>query len=214
MSRPDREMAQRRLAMVAEQIEGRGIMDRRVIEAMRRLPREDFVPPDLREESYADRPLPIGEEATISQPFIVAYMTERLQLMGGEKVLEVGTGSGYQSAVLASIAREVCSVEIDEGLALAAGRRLEGLGLGNVKVRVGDGLAGWPEEAPFDRILLTCGVPSWPPALKAQLRPGGWMLAPIGGEGGQVLRQLVRLPDGFKESEWMAVSFVQARRRP
>jgi len=199
--------------MVEEQILARGIQDPRVLEVMRQVPRERFLPPDQREFAYEDRPLPIGCEATISQPYIVAYMSEKLGLLGPERVLEIGTGSGYQTAVLARLAREVFTIELEEDLAIGAGITLRELGLGNVHLRVGDGLVGWPEMAPFDRIVLTCAVEELPQGLLDQVRVGGWLLAPVGPILRQTLWQVVRLPSGLQTSEWIPVTFVPARRK-
>jgi protein-L-isoaspartate(D-aspartate) O-methyltransferase len=198
--------------MVEEQLRGRGIKDSRVLECFRLLPRERFVPADRQGEAYEDRPVTIGYEATLSQPYITAYMTERLSLTGGEKVLEVGTGSGFQTALLARLAHEVWSLEIEEDLSLRAGALLHALGFSNVHLKVGDGAEGWADEAPFDRILITCAVRSCPPRLKEQVRVGGWILAPVGGPDRQVLRQFLRLPGGFQETDWLPVMFVPARR--
>ena len=173
--------------MVEEQLVRRGITDERVLAAMRRVPRHRFVQEALRERAYGDYPLPIGEEQTISQPYIVGFMSSLLELKGSEKVLEIGTGSGYQAAVLAELARRVCSIERLPRLAERARALLESLGYSNVWVRVGDGTLGWPDEAPFDRIIITAGGPSVPTALFAQLADGGRMVMPIGDEEGQTM---------------------------
>jgi protein-L-isoaspartate(D-aspartate) O-methyltransferase len=173
--------------MVDEQLAGRGVTDPRVVAAMRRVPRHRFVQEALRARAYGDHPLPIGEEQTISQPFIVGLMTSLLELSGREKVLEVGTGSGYQSAVLAALARRVCSIERLPRLAEAARAMLESLGYDNVWVRVGNGALGWPDEAPFDRIIVTAGGPSIPPPLVQQLADGGRMVLPVGSPENQTL---------------------------
>jgi protein-L-isoaspartate(D-aspartate) O-methyltransferase len=164
--------------------------DPRVLAALRRVPRHRFVDAPSLQTAYADRPLPIGHDQTISQPRIVAIMTQALELTGRERVLEIGTGSGYQAAVLALLAKEVDSIEIVEPLGVVAQNRLRGLGYANVNVRIGDGYRGWPEKAPFDRVLLTAAPPEVPAALVAQLREGGILVAPVGAEG-QVQR-LVR----------------------
>ena len=169
-----------RARMVEDQLVRRGIADERVLGAMRRVPRHLFVDEALRDRAYGDHALPIGEEQTISQPYIVALMTSLLALTGQEKVLEVGTGSGYQTAVLAEIARRVCSIERLPRLAQRARAVLDGLGYANVWIRVGAGTLGWPDEAPFDRILVTAGGPSVPPPLFEQLGPGGRMVLPLG----------------------------------
>ena len=173
--------------MVEDQLVRRGITDARVLAVMRRVPRHLFVEEALRDRAYGDHALPIGEEQTISQPYIVALMTALLDLHGTEKVLEVGTGSGYQTAVLAELARRVCSIERLPRLAQRARGLLEGLGIANVWVRVGSGTLGWPDEAPFDRILVTAGGPSVPPPLFDQLAPGGRMVLPLGDMESQTL---------------------------
>ena len=173
--------------MVEDQLVRRGITDARVLAVMRRVPRHLFVEEALRDRAYGDHALPIGEEQTISQPYIVALMTTLLDVHGTEKVLEVGTGSGYQTAVLAELARRVCSIERLPRLAQRARALLEGLGIANVWVRVGSGTLGWPDEAPFDRILVTAGGPSVPPPLFEQLAPGGRMVLPLGDMESQTL---------------------------
>ena len=178
---PDDALAERRRLMVREQIAGEGIRDPRVLEAMAEVPRHLFVPEALRDRAYEPRPLPIGEGQTISQPYIVGYMTEALGLAPGHRVLEVGTGSGYQAAVAARIAREVYTVEIFESLATSARALLASLRAGNVTVRHGDGYYGWPEKAPFDAIIVTCAGGHVPPPLLKQLRPGGRLVMPVGG---------------------------------
>lgn len=174
-----RDFRKEREAMVRDQIAARGIRDARVLEAMLRVPRHLFVPEASRARAYGDHPLPIGRGQTISQPFIVAFMTERLALKPGEKVLEVGTGSGYQSAVLACLTDKVFSVEIDGELAREAAAILQKLGYGTVRVREGDGFFGWPEEAPFDGIIVTASPSRIPPPLIEQLAEGGRLIIPI-----------------------------------
>lgn len=169
-----------RRRMVAEQIAARGIRDPLVLKALSDVPRHLFVPPESAGRAYGDFPLPIEEGQTISQPYIVALMTECLALRGGEKVLEVGTGSGYQAAVLGRIAGAVFTIEIHEPLARRAEETLRRLGCRNVKVRAGDGFFGWPEEAPFDGVIVTCASPEVPPALFAQLAEGGRLVIPLG----------------------------------
>jgi len=169
-----------RKAMVDEQIAARGIRAPLVLKAMAEVPRHLFVPVELAGQAYEDHPLPIGRGQTISQPYVVALMTECLGLRGGEKVLEVGTGSGYQAAVLARIAGEVFSIEIDPALAASAARTLERAGARNVRVKAGDGFFGWPEEAPFEAIVVTAAAPEVPPDLLAQLADGGRLVLPLG----------------------------------
>jgi protein-L-isoaspartate(D-aspartate) O-methyltransferase len=177
--------------MVDRQLVRRAIRDPRVLAAMRRIPRHAFVPESLRAEAHADYPLPIGEGQTISQPYIVARMTELLALAGRERVLEIGTGSGYQAAVLAELAGEVYSIEYLPAIAARAERILHALGL-RVHVRTGDGTLGWPEAAPFDRIVVTAAAPAVPPPLLEQLGEGGRLVIPVGGPGAQVLQVVER----------------------
>jgi protein-L-isoaspartate(D-aspartate) O-methyltransferase len=196
---------------LARSLEAMGIRDRRVLEAMARLPRHLFVPPSLAEEADLDRPLPIGRGQTISQPYVTAFMTERLELGGGERVLEVGTGSGYQAAVLALLARDVYSIEIVPELAARARDVLHGeLGLANVHLATGDGALGWAAAAPFDRIIVTAASPEVPPALLDQLAPGGRMILPFGGaQDPQVLRVIEKGNDGANVSaDVLPVRFV------
>lgn len=176
---PEDAFRKQREAMVRDQIAARGVGNARVIEAMLRVPRHLFVPETSRARAYGDHPLPIGRGQTISQPFIVAYMTEKLALEPGDKVLEVGTGSGYQSAVLACLTDRVFSVEIDETLAREAAGTLRKLGYGAVRVRHGDGFFGWPEEAPFDAIIVTAAPARIPPPLLEQLAEGGRLIIPL-----------------------------------
>ena len=169
-----------REAMVREQIEARGVRQPEVLRVLREVPRHLFVPPDLAAMAYRDHPLSIGAGQTISQPYIVAFMTELLDPRPDHRVLEIGTGSGYQAAVLAKLARTVYSIEIVRPLADQAAARLQSLGYRNLQVRCGDGYAGWPEQAPFDRIILTAAPLEVPQALLEQLKPGGRLVAPVG----------------------------------
>ncbi len=173
-------MKRKRILMVEKQIESRGIRNRDVLDAMREVPRHLFVPEYLKNRAYEDNPLPIGEGQTISQPYIVALMTESLELKGDEKVLEIGTGSGYQAAVLSRIVREVYTIEIKPYLFRKAKKRLESLGFSNVHVKEGDGYFGWKEHAPFDCIMITAAVNHIPPPLLAQLKDGGKLILPLG----------------------------------
>lgn len=170
--------------MVREQIEARGVRDPEVLAAMRSVPRERFVPASHREYADADSALPIGYDQTISQPYIVAFMTELLALERTHRVLEIGTGSGYQAAVLATICDSVYSVELVPELAARAGRTLAELGYERVQLRLGDGYAGWPEHAPYDRIVVTAAPPEMPEALVSQLAPRGRLVAPVGESAG------------------------------
>jgi len=169
-----------RLAMVADQIAARGVKDARVLDAMRAVPRHEFVPLSLRGDAYVDSPLPIGYGQTISQPYIVALMTELARPSPADRALEVGTGSGYQAAVLSRVVAKVFSVELVDPLAQSAAATLRRLGYGNVTVRSGDGYLGWPDEAPFDIILVTAAPEDVPAALVAQLKPGGRLVVPVG----------------------------------
>jgi protein-L-isoaspartate(D-aspartate) O-methyltransferase len=185
---PDASAAARR-EMIETQIRKRGVSAPRVLEAMAAVPRHEFVPDRFRGDAYADKPLPIAEGQTISQPFMVAAMTAALELTGSERVLEIGTGSGYQAAVLALLAREVISVESRTPLALAAQERLTNLGCTNVHVHNGDGSAGFSEGAPYDAILVTAGAPEIPQILAGQLREGGRLVIPVGDTENQMLMQ-------------------------
>ncbi len=179
-----------RKTMIETQLLPRGIKDERVISAMLKVPRHLFVDEALVPQAYSDYPLPIGEGQTISQPFMVAFMTEALQLKGTERVLEIGTGSGYQTAVLAELAQKVYSIERLSSIANRARRLLDRLGYPNIVIKVGDGTLGWPEEAPFDAILVTAGAPDIPPPYIEQLAEGGRLVIPVGGE---VVQELVRI---------------------
>ncbi len=188
----------RRETMVRTQIAGRGIRDLRVLEAMRSVPRHEFVPESFRQDAYEDHPQPIGEEQTISQPYIVAAMLEYLALQATDRVLEVGSGSGYVTALLSLLSAEVYSVERHAPLAVSAESTLHRLEYRNVKIKVGDGKQGWAEHAPFDAILVSAATAEMPPALFAQLREGGRMMAPIGPSSSQEL-QLIRKVSGQSE---------------
>jgi protein-L-isoaspartate(D-aspartate) O-methyltransferase len=203
--------ALQRERMVSEQIELRGIRNRDVLRVMRSTPRHLFVPPDVRANAYDDRPLPIGHRATISQPYIVALMTELLDLSPHHKVLEIGTGSGYQAAILAKLSAEVYSIEIEPELARSAAEILRKLGHPNVRVRHGDGYQGWPEHAPFDRIILTAAPPQIPQALLSQLARRGRLVAP---EGASLQKLVVveKRDDGtFSRKSVTDVTFVPMR---
>uniref|UniRef100_A0A7V4E2Q1 Protein-L-isoaspartate O-methyltransferase n=1 Tax=candidate division WOR-3 bacterium TaxID=2052148 RepID=A0A7V4E2Q1_UNCW3 len=199
--------------MVKEQIERRGIKDQRVLKAMREVKRHLFVPEAYRDESYNDYPLPIGEGQTISQPFIVALMTSLLEPKESDKVLEIGTGSGYQAAVLSLLVKEVYTIEIIEKLAKDAEKRLKELGYHNVKVKWGDGFEGWEEYAPFDKIIITCALPYIPKPLKEQLKEGGKICAPIERDGFQVLSVFTKKNNELIEKVCDYVRFVPMRGR-
>ena len=204
-----------REVMVREQLVPRGIRDRRVIEAMRRVPREHFVPEALRVHAYSDRPLPIGRGQTISQPYIVAYMAEVLQLDGHERVLEVGSGSGYAAAVLSLLAAEVYGIELEEELYRRSVATIEAIGYPNVHLRAGDGFHGWPEKAPFDAILMSCAAEEIPPPLWEQLQEGGLFLYPRGPAGTeQDLVLVTKTAAGPRERFLHPVYFVPMRRAP
>ena len=185
-----------RKRMVDSQLVSRGIKDRRVIEAMLKVPRHLFVEEAMAAQAYSDNPLPIGEKQTISQPFMVALMTELLELTGSEKVLEIGTGSGYQAAVLALLAERVYTVERIRSLAVRARKVLDSMGQTNVNVKIDDGTIGWEAEAPFDAIMVTAGAPDIPPSLVAQLAPGGRLVIPVGDVFDQTLLRIRKRPDG------------------
>ncbi len=194
--------------MVMDQLVARGISDERVLEAVRQVPRHLFVPDSRRTQAYHDRPLSIGYAQTISQPYIVAYMTASLELTGEEKVLEIGTGSGYQTAILSRVARQVFSIECIKELADTARRVLGDLGYDTVQVIVGDGGIGLPEEAPFDAILLTAAAPEVPTPLRQQLADGGRLVGPVGSRYDQILVRLQRSGDDWVRETLGPVIFV------
>ena len=201
------EYAVLRERMVNRQIKARGVTDKRVLDAMRSVPRHLFVPPDFAPKAYDDGPLPIGWGQTISQPYIVALMTDLADLEPGDKVLEIGTGSGYQAAVLAQIVDEVYSIEILGELAASAAARLDSLGYANITVREGDGYRGWPEHAPFDAIVVTAAPGHVPEPLVEQLAVGGKLIIPVG-SGLQELMEITRTEEGIVERRVIPVRFV------
>jgi protein-L-isoaspartate(D-aspartate) O-methyltransferase len=194
--------------MVKEQMSMRGISAERVLAAMGKVPREEFVPEQLRAASYADQPLPIGYDQTISQPFIVAFMTEELQPQPADRVLEIGTGSGYQAAILAELVGEVYSIEIIEPLARTAEATLQRLGYKNVHVKVGDGYRGWAEHAPFDAVIVTCAPDHVPQPLVDQLKEAGRIIIPVGPQGDQDLYLLEKQNGALKQRSVTPVRFV------
>jgi protein-L-isoaspartate(D-aspartate) O-methyltransferase len=197
-----------RQQMVQRQLVTRGIKDQRVLAAMAKVPREEFVAPESRVASYEDGPLPIGYGQTISQPYIVAFMTERLRPKPSDRVLEVGTGSGYQAAILAELVSEVYSIEIVEPLAKNAEATLQRLGYKNVHLKIGDGYKGWPETAPFDAIIVTCAPDRVPQPLVDQLKDGGRMVIPVGDRFAQQLYLLEKKDGQLKQSATLPVRFV------
>ena len=199
--------------MVAEQLQSRDITDRRVLDAMRSIPRHEFVPAEQRTDAYRDSPLPIGYQQTISQPYIVAFMSQGLRVEPTHKVLEIGTGSGYQAAVLSRLAKVVYTMEIVAPLAERARETLKRLNVSNVHVRTGNGYLGWPEEAPFDRIMVTAAPAEVPPALIDQLKMGGLMAIPVGTVA-QQLRILRRTPSGLETLDTLPVRFVPMTGKP
>jgi protein-L-isoaspartate(D-aspartate) O-methyltransferase len=194
--------------MVRNQIEARGIRSPAVLAAMRKVERHRFVPKELMPLAYDDSPLPIGEGQTISQPYIVAFMTEALDLRATDKVLEIGTGSGYQAAVLGELCAEVYTIEIFESLANRSGELLRKLGYSNVHVRHGDGYLGWPEEAPFDAIIVTCSPTAIPQPLQDQLKEGGRMIIPVGERPGQELVLVTKKGGKIRQERVLSVLFV------
>jgi protein-L-isoaspartate(D-aspartate) O-methyltransferase len=205
---PVSDFSAERQRMVMEQLMPRGIHEERVLAAVTKVSREEFVPQDSRAASYTDQPLPIGYGQTISQPFIVAFMTEQLRLAPGDRVLEIGTGSGYQAAILAELVAEVYSIEIIEPLAKTAEETLERLGYKNVHVRISDGYKGWPEHAPFDAVIVTCAPHHVPQPLVDQLKEGGRMIIPVGGFGDQELYLLEKKNGHLEQRAVLPVRFV------
>jgi protein-L-isoaspartate(D-aspartate) O-methyltransferase len=206
---PEDIFTEARQLMVETQIKRRGVTDSRVLAAMGKVPRHRFIPRQLWEQAYNDYPLPIGEDQTISQPYIVALMTEALELKGSEKVLELGTGSGYQAAVLAELAAQVFTIERLPGLAQTAKQVLATLGYTNVQVRMADGTLGWLEEAPFDGILVTAGSPRVPPPLVDQLALGGRLVIPVGDRYTQTLTRVRLTLEGVKHEYLGGCRFVK-----
>lgn len=195
--------------MVEQQVKSRGVADQRVLDAMLEVPRHLYVESGLQDQAYSDFPLPIGHKQTISQPFIVAFMTEALQLTEGERVLEIGTGSGYQAAVLSRLVRQVYTVERVADLARNARKALDASGSYNVHIRVNDGTCGWEDQAPFDAIITTAGAPNVPDALKQQLEIGGRLVIPVGSLGQQVLYRITRVTaDVYNEEQLLDCRFV------
>ena len=209
MSEPQRELVE----MVAQQIEARGVRDERVLEAMRRVPRREFVPETMRGCAAEDRPLPIGFGQTISQPYIVGLMTELLELKGDESVLEIGSGSGYQAAVLSLLVKSVHTLEFVSELALKAQKTLENLGYLNVKVHTGDGSLGLSEHAPYGGILVTAACPAPPPPLLEQLAEGGRLVIPVGDRWGQMLQCWEKSGNHLSHEDVLPVAFVPLARK-
>lgn len=194
--------------MVKEQVVRRGVTDPRVVAAMRKVPRDAFVPWLVRRLSYTDRPLPIGYDQTISQPFIVAFMTDKLQLKPTDRVLEIGTGSGYQAAILAELAAEVYTIEIVEPLGKIARATLQQLGYKNIQVKIGDGYQGWPAHAPFDAVIVTCAPEQVPRPLVEQTREGGRIIIPVGKSSKQKLYLLEKKDGQLRQEAILPVRFV------
>ncbi len=207
--RPGTSFELQRQQMVASQLQARGVKDTRVLAAMGKVPREEFVPAEARARAYEDGPLPIGEGQTISQPYVVALMTELLAVTPGDKVLEIGTGSGYQAAILAELTPKVYTIEIIPTLARQAGETLHRLGYNTVEVKAGDGYLGWPEYAPFDGIIVTCAPTDVPQPLKDQLKDGGRMVIPVGSQlSGQTLYLLRKRGKKLEQTAVIPVRFV------
>jgi protein-L-isoaspartate(D-aspartate) O-methyltransferase len=202
-----------RARMVRTQLQARDIHDRRVLDAMTRVERHRFIPEPLRADAYGDHPVPIGGGQTISQPYIVAFMTQALAIEPQHRVLEIGTGSGYQAAILAELAKEVYTIEILPALGERARATLQELGYRNVQVRIGNGYLGWPEQAPFDRVIVTAAPAEIPKALVDQLRPGGRIAIPVGAND-QMLRILERSGEGLKTLQTLPVRFVPMVGKP
>jgi protein-L-isoaspartate(D-aspartate) O-methyltransferase len=203
------DLVKARMRMVDEQIIARGIRDPKVIAAMRKVPRHRFVEEALQNQAYSDHPLPIGEKQTISQPFMVALMTEAMQLKGMEKVLEIGAGSGYQTAILAEIAFKVFSIERVRSLTIQARKLLYDLGYLNVEIKFSDGTLGWAEESPFDAIIVTAGSPGIPQPLVDQLAVGGRLVIPVGGSADQELVRVTKTEEGTKREDLGGCRFVK-----
>jgi protein-L-isoaspartate(D-aspartate) O-methyltransferase len=203
--------ATEREKMVAEQIARRGVVNTRVLAAMRKVPRHSFVPMDMQGSAYEDYPLPIGLGQTISQPYIVGLMSQLLQLEGDETVLEIGTGSGYQTAVLAELAKDVHSIEVLRDLSEKASSVLNELGYENIHLHVGDGCRGWAEAAPYQGVLVTAAAPKPPQALLDQLAQGGMLVIPVGSRGSQTLQVWEKVRGGFSHEDIIPVAFVPLR---
>ena len=201
------EQVEERETMVSRQLVARGIRDKDVLDAMRKVPRHLFIPKDLRRHAYDDRPLPIGRGQTISQPYVVAFMSEALKLKPQDRVLEIGTGSGYQAAILGELVREVFTIEIVPELGERSKKLLSRLGYGNVNVRIGDGYKGWPEKAHFDAVIVTAAPPKVPQPLLSQLKIGGRMIIPVGNTR-QELVVIRRTENGYERKNVLPVAFV------
>jgi protein-L-isoaspartate(D-aspartate) O-methyltransferase len=205
---PTEDYANERAGMVESQLAARRIVDQRVLDAMREVPRHAFVPPSLRHLAYKDHPIDIGHGQTISQPYMVALMTQMLELRSSDRVLEIGTGSGYQTAILATLARHVTSIERIPNLAVAASALLRSLEYTNIDIHTADGTLGWPDAAPYDAILVTAGAPALPHSLRDQLAEGGCLLCPVGPREHQSLVRIVRDAGTFREDESIKCMFV------